>query len=97
MNIREFFHSTIRNTVSTSTNPTGVPICFKCGILCAYDMRKELDWDEIDGVRRVVEMRFYSDAVNLLNGTNYFVRRVFTYKLASPRDLLKITDTLVSL
>jgi len=96
MNIKEFFHSTIAGD-SAADGGEGFPICFKCTIICAYDMRKEFEWAEVDGVRRVTEIRFYSDAVNTLYSSNFFVRRVFSYSIASPRDLNEITDTLVSL
>lgn len=96
MNINEFFHSTIASDVAADGG-TGFPICFKCTIICAYDMRKEFEWDEIDGVRRVTEIRFYSDATNALYNSNFFVRRVFSYNATSPRDLNEITDTLVAL
>jgi hypothetical protein len=94
-NIREFFHSTIGGEVTASGE--GLPEDFKCLILCAYDLRKEFDWDEIEGVRRVTEIRFYSDAVNATYGTNVYLKRRFLYDVASPRDLAEVIDALVPL
>ena len=96
MNIKEFFHSTIASE-GAAEGGDGFPICFKCTIICAYDMRKEFEWGEIDGVRRVTEIRFYSEATNTLYSSNFFVRRTFSYNASFPRDLNGITDTLVSL
>jgi hypothetical protein len=95
MNLREFFLSTIGGQASASN--TGLPEDIKCIFLCAPDVRKELDWDEIDGVRRVKEIRFYSDITNTKYSVNLYIKRIFSYKPATPRDLFEIDDFLLSL
>lgn len=95
-NIREFFHTTIAGDTSTGGGE-GFPLCFKCQIICAYDCVKEYEWGEIDGVRRITEVRFYSEATNLANNSNFYVKRVFSYLPTSPRDLYEIKDVLLPL
>jgi hypothetical protein len=95
-NINEFFHSTIGGDEAISGGE-GFPIDFKCSVICAYDCRKELTWGEIDGVRRIQEIKYYSDSVNLVSQSNFYIKRTFLYAANFPRDLYEITDVLVPL
>lgn len=68
----------------------------KSELLCADDLSKEFTWQEIDGVRRVVEIVFSSalyDAAHTPNTTTLV--RTFTYGNADPFDLLSVVDEVV--
>jgi hypothetical protein len=67
----------------------------KAALLCAPDLVRDMTWQEIDGVRRLVQIVFTSDAVNVEFEAIISLTRDFTYQLVDPFDLVKIEDTLV--
>jgi hypothetical protein len=97
-NIGEFFHSTISSASGeTTVSLEGLPENIKCLYMAAPDARKELTWGYIDGIRRILEIKYYSDFVNQRYELNSYVRRVFSYAALSPRDLYEIVDSMPSL
>jgi hypothetical protein len=69
----------------------------KCDIVSANDLNRTLEWQEINGVRRVTKITMKSASVNLAHGLdpNARIERVFTYQVAYPFDLVSIIDTLL--
>lgn len=58
------------------------------------DLQREFDWDEINGVRKVTEIRFKSASLNAEVGLSVLVTRTFTYDGAPDYDLKDVTDAL---
>jgi len=63
-------------------------------LLCMPDLKRPMTWDEIDGVRRVVEIKFTSALLDTDLGSTIDLTRVFTYQTSDPFDLILIEDTL---
>lgn len=66
-------------------------------ICCAFDMNKDFEWAEVNGVRRVVKITMQSASVNIKHGLNPNARieRLFSYQSVYPFDLVSIIDTLI--
>lgn len=64
----------------------------KSQILCADDLKKEFEWTEINGVRRVTKITFSSAAYNVQTSTTTTIERTFTYQGSAPFDLTQILD-----
>jgi hypothetical protein len=59
-------------------------------ILCAPDVRKEFDWAEVNGVRKVTEIRYTSASVDAELGQTAVLTRAFTYDGGPDFDLAAI-------
>lgn len=75
--------------------PCGADESAKSSIMCADDRHMGLTWAEIDGVRRIVQIRYSSPALNLALGQTVEVVRDFTYQIVDPFDLIEIEDTVL--
>ena len=63
-------------------------------LMCAPDLKRDLTWNEIDGVRRIIEIIFTSLILNAETGKTISLTRTFTYQAADPFDLVTIIDSI---
>lgn len=63
-------------------------------LMCASDRQADFTWQEIDGVRRVIEIVFTSAALDAEEGMTIVLTRTFVYEGTQPFDLDKITNVL---
>jgi hypothetical protein len=86
-------------------HPTeGSPSIFDCGysentriknrLLSSPDLRKDMTWNEIDGVRRIVEIVFTAPSLDSNMSKTISLTRTFTYQVADPYDLTDVDDVL---
>jgi hypothetical protein len=90
---RRFFGSTIRGF---DTVEGGGDIDIRALICKALDLERRFTWAEINGVRRVVEIRFSSESVNDILGQDVVLVRTFSYQSTDPFDLVSEIDALVA-
>lgn len=64
-------------------------------LLSSPDLAKDMTWNEIDGVRRIVEIVFTSASLDSNMGATISLTRTFTYQGADPYDLVNVEDDLV--
>ena len=93
--MRRYFPATIRPT-GEGVEVTDPDIDLRDLICGAPDLNRVLEWAEINGVRRIVEMRFSSDVANEELGFDVEMVRTFTYLPTDPFDLVRIEDQVVS-
>ena len=79
-----FFPATIRSEV---IEIEGVELDLKVELCGAEDLRRMFQWAEINGVRRVVQIRYISDALNDKLPSPVAISRDFYYHAAYPFDL----------
>jgi hypothetical protein len=78
------------------TNTLTLEQRLKEAIMCSDDAELDFTWDEIDGVRRIVQIIYSSDSVaTLLGQSEAKVQRDFTYQGSDPFDLIKRIDQLI--
>ena len=89
-----FFPATIRSEV---IEIEGVEIDLKKELCGAEDLRRLFLFAEINGVRRVVRIRYISDALNDKLPSPVALSRDFYYQATYPFDLYSIEDTVVAI
>jgi hypothetical protein len=63
--------------------------------MCAEDVHVDYTWQEINGVRRIVQIKWSSASVATeLSLAEASVQRDYTYEVADPYDLIDRDDTL---
>ena len=93
--MRQMFPATIR-PVGEGVEVTDPSIDLRELICGAPDVNRVLEWSEINGVRRIVEMRFSSDVANEELGFEVELVRIFTYLPTDPFDLVRVEDQVIS-
>lgn len=89
-----FFPATIRSEV---IEIEGVELDLKNELCGAEDLRRVFQWAEINGVRRVVQIRYVSDALNDKLPSPVALSRDFYYHATYPFDLYSVEDTVVAI
>ena len=86
---------TNRLRVDTTISPPDPRDNPKEAIMCATDVHVDYTWQEINGVRRIVQIKWSSASVATeLTLTEASVQRDYTYEVADPYDLIDRDDTL---
>ena len=75
-----------------SINTVTKPESKKCELFSKIDLYKEFTWQEIDGVRRIIQIDFTSELFNNFYRGYYTLRRRFTYQTIDPYDLININE-----
>jgi hypothetical protein len=84
------------STISNETEATSVVTVegTKCKIMSAEDVKRDLTWDEINGVRRIVKEEWHSVQTSATLPVDVKVVRDFVYQTVDPFDLVEINDSL---
>lgn len=90
---RRFFGSTISQLDAVDIDGD---IDIKALICGALDLERYYTWTEINGVRRIVEIRYISASANETIGQDVALVRTFSYQSTDPFDLVSAIDTLVA-
>lgn len=89
-----FFPATIRSEV---IEIEGVEIDIKEELCGSKDLRRLFEFAEINGVRRVVQIRYISDVLNDKLPSPIALSRDFYYGASYPFDLYSVEDTIVAI